>query len=393
MKISFLKIGLLAIIAMTALASCQNNEDEYIPTDQAILEATFGSQISLESTDSYRNDNIPPYIRFANQGNAIEDDKATLGRVLFYDTKLSSDNSVSCASCHQQENAFSDTAVASVGVNGVTGRHSMRLVNTGFQPGTNFFWNERVNSLEGQVTEPIKDHLEMGFSGENGAPTFDDLLAKLSEVDYYQVLFNHVYNDEIITEARLQECLSQFVLSIQSFDSKYDAGLMATGNPGPPFPNYTMTENRGKFLFTTTPNNGGAGCVSCHAPPEFAIRDNIHNNGVIATIADPNVFDHDNTRSPSLRDLVNSNGLPNGPMMHNGSFTTLLEMIEHYNDIDMNNQQLVDPLLFQDGGVNGPIGQQLQLSNNDKAALASFLRTLTGNDIYTNPKWSDPFVN
>ncbi|EAS19364.1 cytochrome c peroxidase [Flavobacteria bacterium BBFL7] len=377
----------------TITISCQNEKDDYIPTDQVILSNAFGNKINLNQLESYQNNNIPSYIRFSNQGNAIENDKATLGRILFYDTKLSTNNSISCASCHQQEHAFSDTSIASTGVNGTTSRHSMRLVNVGFQSGTNFFWNERVNSLESQVTEPIKDHAEMGFSGLNGAPTFDELLIKLSDIDYYQVLFNHIYGDEIITEERLQECLSQFVLSIQSFDSRYDDGLQLTGNPGPAFPNYTMSENRGKFLFTTTPDNGGAGCVSCHAPPEFAIRDNIHNNGVIATIADPNIFDHNNTRSPSLRDLQNPEGLLNGPLMHNGSFSTLSEMVEHYNAIDMTNQQLLDPILFDGVGPDGPIGQQLQLTDNDKIALINFLKTLTGNDMYTNPKWSNPFIN
>ncbi len=389
MKYPFISFIALALL----LFSCQNNQDEYQPTDEAILESVFGNNINLSSPETYNNQNIPSYIRFSNKGNAIEDKKALLGRVLFYDKQLSTDNSISCASCHQQELAFSDNSIASIGVNGVTGRHSMRLVNVGFHPGNNFFWNERVNSLEGQVTQPIKDHTEMGFSGEQGAPTFDDLLTKLSEIDYYRILFNHVYGDTSINEERLQETLSQFVLSIQSFDSKYDQGLILTGDPGPAFPNFSMSENRGKFLFTTTPQNGGAGCVSCHVPPEFAIKDDIHNNGVIATIADPNIFDHANTRSPSLRDLQNPSGNLNGPMMHNGSFTSLMEMIEHYNDIDMTNQQLLDPLLFQSVGPNGPIGQQLQLSNSDKQALINFLQTLTGDDIYTNPKWSNPFEN
>ncbi|MBF4986545.1 cytochrome-c peroxidase, partial [Nonlabens mediterrranea] len=121
--------------------------------------------------------------------------------------------------------------------------------------------------------------------------------------------------------------------------------------------------------------------------------DNIHNNGVIATIADPNIFDHNNTRSPSLRDLQNPEGLLNGPLMHNGSFSTLSEMVEHYNAIDMTNQQLLDPILFDGVGPDGPIGQQLQLTDNDKIALINFLKTLTGNDMYTNPKWSNPFIN
>lgn len=133
--------------------------------------------------------------------------------------------------------------------------------------------------------------------------------------------------------------------------------------------------------------------MSCHAAPEFAIKDNIHNNGGIPTIAKLTVYDHNNTRSPSLRDLINPDSNLNGPLMHNGSFTTLLEMIEHYNDIDMTDQQLVDPLLFQGREAPDPIGQQLNLSNTYKEALANFLKTLTGNEIYTKVKWSNPFIN
>lgn len=383
----------LLIIISVIFFSCQNEKEDYIPTNQAILESAFGTNINLDNPTSYQNTNIPSYIRFSNDGNAIDDKKATLGRILFYDKKLSTDNSISCASCHQQDHAFSDMAVASVGVNGVTSRHSMRLVNVGFQEGSNYFWNERVNSLEGQVIQPIEDHLEMGFSGENGAPNLEDLLVKLSEIDYYQVLFNHVYGDETVTEKRLQESLASFVLSIQSFDSKYDQGLQITGDLDAPFPNFNTSENRGKILYSMNPQNGGAGCISCHAPPEFAISDNIHNNGVIATIADPNLFDHDNTRSPTLRDLKSPSGVINGPMMHNGSLNTLLEMVEHYNDISMENQQLLDPLLFQSVGPNGPIGQKLNLSPTDKTALVDFLKTLTGEDIYSNPKWGNPFNN
>ncbi len=385
---------LLALIVFSII-SCDNSEqsEDYIPTDQAILESAFGSNIDLSQTVDYRNLNVPAYIRFANTGNAIDNEKAVLGRILFYDKQLSVDNTIACASCHKQENAFSDTAIASLGVNGFTGRHSMRLVNTGYQPGTSFFWDERSSSLEHQVTQPIQDHVEMGFSGTNGAPTLNDLLSKLAAIDYYQVLFQHVYEDQNITEERIQECLSQFVMSIQSFDSKYDQGFEMTANPGQPFPNYSNSENRGKQLFTTAPQNGGAGCVACHAPPEFAIRDNSLNNGVIGSISNPNVFDHSNTRSPSLRDLVNPDGDLNGPLMHDGSFSTLLEVVEHYNNIDSNNQQNIDPILLRNVGPNGPQGQNLNLSNDDKIALVDFLRTLTGSDMYTNVKWSNPFVD
>ena len=378
---------LLSVLFLTI--SCQNEDEGYIATDQSILNAAFGTNIDLENITEYQNFNVPSYIRFSNTGNIIDNKKALLGRILFYDQQLSINNSISCASCHQQENAFGDTSTASIGVNGLTGRHSMRLINTGFQPGTNFFWDERVASLEEQVTQPIRDHTEMGFSGEQGSPSFDELLLKLSLIDYYQVLFNEVYGDALVTETRLQESLSQFVLSIQSFDSKYDAGLMATGDLGGIFPNYNTSENRGKFLFTTTPQNGGAGCVSCHVPPEFAIRDNIQNNGVIATMEDASVFDHTNTRSPSLRNITNPDGELNGPLMHNSSFTTIMEMIEHYNAIDLTNQQSIDPILLQN---NGTAGQRLRLSVTDKTALVDFLKTLSGDDVYTNVKWSNPFL-
>jgi len=385
-----MKLSPILLLSILFLAiSCQNDEEEYIATDQSILNAVFGDNINLEHTAEYQNFNIPSYIRFTASGNTIDNKKALLGRILFYDQQLSVNNSISCASCHHQENAFGDTTSASVGVNGTTGRHSMRLINTGFQPSTNFFWDERVTSLEEQVTQPIRDHIEMGFSGEQGSPSFDDLLLKLSLIDYYQVLFNEIYGDQLVTEARLQESLSQFVLSIQSFDSEYDAGLMATGNLGGIFPNYNTSENRGKFLFTTTPQNGGAGCVSCHVPPEFAIKDNIQNNGVIATIQDAAVFDHTNTRSPSLRNITNPEGALNGPLMHNGSFTTIMDMIEHYNAIDLTNQQSIDPILLEN---NGTTGQQLRLSDTDKTALVDFLKTLSGDDVYTNVKWSNPFL-
>ena len=385
----------LSIAGLISIIACDNTDptDEYLPTDQIIIENTFGTNVNLNQPVNYRNSNVPAYIRFANTGNAIDDQKALLGRILFYDNNLSVDNTIACASCHNQENAFSDTAIASLGVNGFTGRHSMRLVNAGYQAGTSFFWDERSSSLEHQVTQPIEDHIEMGFSGTDGNPTIDDLLTKLAAVDYYPVLFNHVYNDGVISEERLQECLSHFVLSIQSFDSKYDQGLAMAANPGQPFPNYSNSENRGKQLFMTAPQNGGAGCVACHAPPEFAIRDNSLNNGVIGSISNPSVFDHSNTRSPSLRDLVNPDGDLNGPLMHDGSFSTLLEVIEHYNSIDPINQQNIDPILLRNGGPNGPQGQNLNLSNDDKIALVDFLRTLTGSDMYTNVKWSNPFID
>lgn len=104
---------------------------------------------------------------------------------------MSIDSSIACASCHIQQFAFSDTAIASRGVaSGLTGRHSMRLVNSRFAVETKFFWDERAATLEAQTTKPIQDHAEMGFSGQSGRPGLNDLLTRLSSLGYYNELFS-----------------------------------------------------------------------------------------------------------------------------------------------------------------------------------------------------------
>lgn len=381
------------IVAISLLLHSCTSTDDYTPTNGQILQEAFGNRIDLNAVINYRNTQIPDYINFKNQGNRIENRKALLGRVLFYDKNLSIDNSVSCASCHQQQHAFSDTNTGSIGVNGTTPRHSMRLINVAFQQGNNYFWDERANSLESQVIQPIKDHIEMGYSNQNGGLPFESLLEKLNNTSYYPILTHHGFNESVITEEHLIDALANFVRSIQSFDSKYDQAVQADGTIIGPFSNFTPSENRGAFLFNTRKQNGGAGCVDCHKAPEFAIKDNIHNNGVIASLIDPTVLDHNNTRSPTLRDLFNSEGILNTPLMHNGSMTTAMQMIEHYNAISMENQILLDPLLFDSVGPNGPVGQQLNLNNTDKQALIDFLKTLSGENLYTDPKWSNPFIS
>ena len=247
-----------AILVITSLLfGCteMNQEAEEftanVTIDSEVITATFGDQIDANNLFDYEGQTIPNYINKDNTaGNPITNEGATLGRVLFYDVNLSIDNSVACASCHQQEFAFSDGLQASDGVNGSTGRHSMRLINSRFADEENFFWDERASSLEEQTTMPIQDHTEMGFSGQEGNPGFDGLIEKLAAIDYYQELFLMVYGDAEITEERVQNALAQFIRSIQSFDSKYDEGRAQVNNDNQPFPNFTDQENAGKTLFS-----------------------------------------------------------------------------------------------------------------------------------------------
>ncbi len=347
--------------------------------------------IDLDDLFNYETQNVPSYITKDNtpETNQINNEITTLGRVLFYDKNLSENNTIACASCHQQAFAFSDPLTSSVGLNGGnTGRHSMRLVNSRFSIEEKFFWDERAASLEDQVTQPIQDHVEMGFSGTNGDPNFNDLILKLSAIDYYQILFEFAFGNSTIDEDKIQKALAQFVRSIQSFDSKFDEGLVQAPNLNAPFPNYTPQENLGKQLFLSPPPNGGAGCAGCHAPPEFDIDPNTLNNGVIGMIGSTTEVDLTNTRSPSLRDIANPNGSLNGPMMHDGSITSLSELIEHYNNIPNHPENTnLDNRLQRPGNQT----QQLNLTANEKSALEAFLKTLTGTGIYTNEIWSDPF--
>ena len=360
---------------------------------QLLIFLAFGwilmsATIDLDNLFNYANQDIPDYVSKDNtDGNPIDDKTATLGRVLFYDKSLSSDGTIACASCHIQAHAFGDPNVQSIGVNGLTGRHSMRLVNPRFGREDHFFWDERAETLEAQTTRPIQDHIEMGFSGTNGDLDIDDLILQMENRDYYSTLFEFAYGDSEITENRMQLALAQFIRSIQSFDSRFDEGLAQVNNTSELFPNFTAEENRGKDLFLNTPFEG-AGCADCHIPPEFSITLHSQNNGVIAVAGLPGEIDLTNVRAPSLRDLVNPDGVLNSPLMHNGSFTSLLDVVNHYNSIpdDPANTSL-DPRLMDPNGEP----QQLNLTEAKKQELIAFLRTLTGSDMYTNEKWSDPF--
>ena len=387
--------SLLFLGSSMIIFSCSNTSESISTDTYPNVVATFTGKIDLNNLSNYANQSKPAYITKDNSsGNPITDKGATLGRVLFYDKNLSSNTTISCASCHIQSNAFGDNTVASTGVNGTTTRHTMRLINSRFSNETKFFWDERATTLEVQTSEPIKNHIEMGFSGTSGDGSITTLIAKLQGIGYYKELFKYVYGSEEITENKLQLALAQFIRSIQSFDSKYDSGRGLVQNDNQAFPNFTTQENQGKNLFLTPPifdasgvrTSGGFGCAGCHAPPEFDIDPNTKNNGIIGVLNGTGI-DITNTKAPSLRDLLNANGVPNGPMMHTGGFTTLQNVIGHYGTITIAPRNTnLDPRLVPNG-----FGQQLNITAAEVNAVTAFIKTLTGTNVYIDPKWSNPF--
>ena len=392
-KIPLIFSGIVSLVIV--LVAC--SKADTTATGQTVYTAVataFGAQVDLNNLANYAAQSKPAYITKDNTGNnPITNAKATLGRVLFYDKKLSIDNTISCASCHKQAFAFSDNQLVSTGVaGGKTDRHSMRLVNERFGVETKFFWDERAASLESQTTQPIADHNEMGFSGQAGRAGIAALLTKLQGTDYYNELFKFVYGDITVTEPRLQECLAQFVRSIQSFDSKYDVGRAQVNNDRQNFPNFTAQENVGKDLFLTPPVfdassnriGGGLGCNGCHNAPEFDIDPNTRNNGVMQlgyTGVDLGV-----TRAPSLRDLVNNKGELNSALMHTGKIGDLSTAVTHYGSLITDNQNLDRRL--KPNGVNV---QRLNLQAAEIAAVVAFLKTLAGTNVYVDKKWASPF--
>jgi cytochrome c peroxidase len=333
------------------------------------------------------NDNTPwgpePYAFF----NPMTNTGATLGRLLFYDKRLSRNNTVSCSSCHQQAHGFTTPDIVGTGVGGTTNRHPMRLINLRFRNEPTYFFDSRARNLESVVTQPIRSSIELGFSGTNGDPDFTALLAKLSALPEYEPLFKLAFGSPGIDELRIQKALSQFVRSIQSFDSKFDAGLAASH--GNPFPNFTQSEERGRTLFNGVPGspNGGANCFVCHDSRSFFNSHSVTsgNNGVIGAIGGGT--DLTVVNSPTLREMVNPSGQLNGPLMHNGSFTSLAQVIDHYNAPPLNPKLAWDLLAWP--AKTSP--QVLNLTQQDRTDLEAFLRTLSGQNVYTDPKWSNPF--
>lgn len=391
--------GAITVRITATDAGGQSASDEFeieIGVDQDAVLAAFGGRVNLESLDSYDSPFVPDYItKFEEGGNPITDAGATLGRVLFYDVSLSVEDDMSCATCHKQAIAFGDVADYSFGRHSEMRRHTPRLVNTQYAEETNFFWNERAASLEAQVTQPIHEGNELGFSGEFGKPDFEDLAAKLQGIDYYGELFRFVFLDPEITEERLQLALGQFVKSIVSYDSRWDEGRAQVASQDDPFPNFTPDENAGKTLFTRSVGEGGAGCAACHRPPEFDIDPASGHNGIVTVLDDEFSFDFENTRAPTLRDLARRDGALNGPYMHDGEQPDLRAVIDHYDAIDI--PANADPAAFvaaldprlQTGGVP----QHLALTEQEKNQLEAYLMTLGGTAIYEDAKWSSPFAD
>ncbi len=357
----------------------------YDTTRQTALSTVENALLLPASSFNYASPTLPPsfFVQpiLAQDNmpgtNVTTDLGATLGRVLFYDKRLSLNQTVSCSSCHQQSHGFSDPRQFSVGFNGgLTGRNSMGLSNARWYQRRHFFWDERANTLEDQVLQPIQNSTEMGM-------TLTALTNRLGTEPFYTNLFQKTFGTTNVTTDRISRSLAQFVRSIISVNSKYDAGLASN------FANFTAQENLGRQIFFG--QVGNATCAACHGTDNFVPGPAINNNGLEFPFVDKGLggitglaTDDGLFKVPSLRNIELT-----GPYMHDGRFTNLEQVVEFYNSGVIDNPNLSPPLRNPPGLPPGP--RRLNLTTQQKAALVAFLKTLTDTSLATNSKWSDPF--
>jgi cytochrome c peroxidase len=312
-------------------------------------------------------DNTPP-------DNPLTDDGATLGRVLFYDTRLSANGTTSCGSCHVQAHAFADPKPFSRGFHGArTDRRAMPLVNVRYYQRARFFWDERAGNLEEMVLLPIQSRIEMGQDLRRVVDMF-------AHDAIYPVLFARAFGNREITEERIGAALAQFVRSIVSCQSRYDDGRARAHAARDDFDNFTLQENRGKALFMRN-------CSTCHmkdgnehffvsvpANTRLRAKDPAADGGVGDVTL--RAADFGSFKSPSLRNVEVT-----APYGHDGRFSTLDAVIDHYSDNAISNPSL---------GYMAPLGP-LHFTVSEKAALIAFLKTLTDRTFLTDPRFSNPF--
>ncbi|MBI5916277.1 MAG: c-type cytochrome [Bacteroidetes bacterium] len=374
---------LLSAFAILALSSCIKDKEEKIVKNYSDEDyAKLAKALDLPSeTYDYTLD-LPTHL--GGFPVSVDNHQATLGRVLFYDKRLSVNKQVNCASCHHADKAFTDGEQFSKGV--TTERTSRNTLALGSFPsfnayygfgGTRMFWDNRAASVMEQSEQTMKNPVEMGIKD------LSDVVDELLQEDYYQILFEKAFpgQDWLSNEEKMLQALQSFVSSIGCFNTKYDQALASTGNPDANFSSFTQEENLGKQLFATN-------CISCHnLGAGFATTIVAANNGLDTDYEDQGIgaisnqsTDNGVFKVPMLRNIELT-----APYMHDGRFATLEEVVEHYSTGVKNH-----PNLHENLRVGGQ-PKKLNLNDGEKAALVAFLHTLTDAESLVQVRYSDPF--
>jgi cytochrome c peroxidase len=283
-------------------------------------------------------------------------ERVRLGRWLFYDTRLSGDGTVSCATCHRPENAFSEPTPVSAGIRGQKGaRKAPTFINQALTLYPHFFWDGRAGSLEDQALGPIANPIEMGS-------THESMIQTLSRVPGYKPYFKEAFGDDSITKERVAQALAAYERTRMSGNSPWDRWRVNRDEQA-----VSAQVKQGHDLFY---NKGR--CNQCHLGNSFT-DSSFHNLGVgwnpkTKTFADLGRFvvtkkpmDRGAFKTPTLREVTK-----HPPYMHDGSQKTLHEVVEWYNRGGEKNPQL-DPKM-----------SPLHLTPQEIDALVAFMAALEG---------------
>jgi cytochrome c peroxidase len=325
-----------------------------------LLPVIVSAFIAIEKPSFFIPKNWPKPV-YDFKRNPINTDVVALGRVLFYDPLLSKDNSISCASCHSNYNAFTHVDhKLSHGIGDSIGfRNSPAIMNLAWS--STFMWDGAINHLDMQALAPITHPREMGES-------FTNVVEKLKKSKLYPTLFKSAFQDSIISGERTLKALSQFMLTLISANSKYDSVMNKQTL-------FTHQENNGYRLFKKS-------CASCHQEPLFT-NYTFKNNGLSV---DPDLNDNGRMRItklsedslkfkvPTLRNLTYS-----FPYMHDGRFKKLSEVMNHYVS-GVQKSKTLSPEL----------AEPIHLNDNEKVDIIAFLLTLSDKQFVFNPQFAFP---
>lgn len=356
-----MKYLLVSFVIIAVILSCRKDKVQYEATPYEL------------KIPSHFPDMIIP------EDNPMTVEGVELGRKLFYEVKLSGDNTISCATCHAPANAFSDPNQFSEGIDGIQGtRNSMALINLGWDDF--FFWDGRAATLEDQILRPVEDPIEMH-------DTWQNVVSELSASSEYKNLFFKAFGSPGVDKDRAAKAIAQFLRTMISGSSKFDVmykyenGLELSASEQAIYSTISLEAWAGYDLFKSL---NGADCFHCHNGPLMQVK-KFSNNGLDATFTDlgrggitGNPNDMGKFKVPTLRNIAYS-----APYMHDGRFATLDEVINHYS-FGISMSPTIDPLIefASQGGVG--------LDATERGYLKQFLLTLSDESFINNPDFQDP---
>lgn len=288
---------------------------------------------------------------YVPESNPMSLEKAHLGKLLYYDKRLSSDRSISCASCHNPYHGFADAAATSEGVAFARGnRNSPTVINRAFSKEQ--FWDGRASDLEDQAHGPLTNPVEMKMGSHS------DVVKVVKSIKGYEPLFEKAFGSKEVTMPKITQAIATFERTVVSGNSAHDRYV--AGDKGA----LSAEAVRGMELF-----NGKANCKVCHAGFNFT-DESYHNLGVGMGAAKPDLGRYEITKAESEKGAFKTPSLRNvaqtAPYMHDGSEVTLVDVVQFYNRGGLANQWLSKEM------------KPLNLKPEEVRDLVAFLGALTG---------------